>query len=152
MRTIVLLIALILAGGMAYIRLAPSDPARWNQALPGEMDFYQRPANVVFEAAGGAGARLVLSDAASPRDILSRLNETAAAAPRTRRLAGTPDEGRITWVTRSAVFGFPDYTTAEIVTDGHIAVVGVFARQRFGRGDFGVNAARLKGWIGQLTP
>ena len=41
---------------------------------------------------------------------------------------------------------------AEIVTDGHIAVVGVFARQRFGRGDFGVNAARLKGWIGQLTP
>jgi hypothetical protein len=47
------------------------------------------------------------------RAALARLDEIALATPRTTRLAGSPDEGRITWITRSALWGFPDYTTAQ---------------------------------------
>ena len=45
---------------------------------------------------------------------LAALDAVAMAWPRTERLAGGPEEGRITWVTRSALVGFPDYTTAAV--------------------------------------
>ena len=48
----------------------------------------------------------------------------------------------MTWITRSRLFGFPDYTTAEVRSDG----LYVWSRLRFGKGDMGVNAARLNGW------
>jgi hypothetical protein len=57
----------------------------------------------------------------------------------------------ITWVTRSAVLGFPDYTTAAARAEGSATALALHARLRFGRGDFGVNAARLRHWLGKLT-
>ena len=71
---------------------------------------------------------------------LARVDAAAMALPRTVRLAGSVDQGRITYRTRSKVIGFPDFTTVEY-KDGQLKM---FARLRFGRSDFGVNAARLK--------
>ena len=124
-------------GLAAYVRLAPSDPARWHVATevsgpPGEVVAGEGRASLRFPGDGAA--------------LLARLDAVALATPRTQRLAGSIQEGRITWVTRSALWGFPDYTTAEARPDG----LHVQARLRFGRSDLGVNAARLADWLSRL--
>ncbi len=136
------LLALVLIGLAGVIRLAPSDAARWHVIGEGLSD---APWDRVQASEGRAVLRISAAKGA-PGVVLARLAELAAATPRTRILAGSVAEGRITWITRSAVWGFPDYTTAEVRGDG----VYVLARLRFGRADFGVNAARLQGWLARL--
>ncbi len=124
----------------AWVRLAPSDPARWHVSPMAE-----GPWDEVQPGTGAATLRLSLGRGA-PEDLLARLDAVAMATPRTRRLAGSVAEGRITWITRSALWGFPDYTTAEVRPDG----LYVHARLRFGSEDMGVNAARLRDWLSRL--
>jgi uncharacterized protein (DUF1499 family) len=132
-------------GLIAYVRLAPSEPAVWNVS-PQQSAFAQgRAKDEVSALTGGAALHLGL-DKGDPKAVLARLDAIALATPRTTRLAGRPDEGRITWITRSALWGFPDYTTAEVREDG----VYIYARLRFGGSDLGVNAARLRNWLAQL--
>jgi uncharacterized protein (DUF1499 family) len=129
----------LLVGVMGYIRLAPSDPARWHVDLAaGDL-----PKAHVFCIRPGTGH----DGQADPRALLAELDGIALATPRTRRLAGSPEEGRITWVTRSALMGFPDYTTAQVMEGAGLCVAG---RQRFGSEDLGVNAARIGGWMQSL--
>ncbi|MBA4326466.1 MAG: DUF1499 domain-containing protein [Rhodobacter sp.] len=138
--------AVFLLGGLlaalvifaAFVRLAPSDPALWHVA-----PLAQGAEGSVVAEKGAASLRLAGDGAA----LLARLDDIALATPRTTRLAGSVAEGRITWITRSAVWGFPDYTTAEAGPEGLV----VQARLRFGRDDMGVNAARLQDWQASLT-
>ena len=121
----------------AWVRLAPSDPARWH----GD------------PAQGAAGdnshvARVVLP--MPPAEALAALDAAAMAEPRTRRLAGSVEEGRITYVSRSRIWGFPDYTTVAAVPDGEGAALVIHARARFGQSDLGVNAARVGRWLAAL--
>lgn len=155
-------------GLLALIRLAPADVAVW----------HVRPAHLVPEEAGwddwvlypptdtdgprkmpGGAYAATFIPAVSSLEVLARLDAVALASPRTRRIAGSPETGMITWETRSAVWGFPDYTTAEAeMRDPGKATFGaakgvmlyLVARQRFGTSDFGVNAARLTGWLAGL--
>lgn len=132
-------VLVLVAGLMAYIRLAPSDPAAWHPdlsagSLPKAHVFCLRP-----------GSRL--DGQGDPRALLERLDAIALATPRTVRLAGSVDEGRITWITRSALMGYPDYTTAQVMDGQGFCVAG---RQRFGSEDWGVNAARIGGWMQAL--
>jgi uncharacterized protein (DUF1499 family) len=129
---IVVAIIAFLGLGMAAVRLAPVDPARWHVAVEAEED---------RDMAGGAVRVIPAEDG-----MLTRLDAIAQATPRTSRIAGSPEEGRITWQTRSLIWGFPDYTTAE-VSDGRLKI---FARLRFGQSDLGVNRARLEAWLSQL--
>jgi uncharacterized protein (DUF1499 family) len=124
----------------AYVRLAPSDPARWHVAVTAE-----GPPDVVVAGEGSASLRLD-GERGAPADLLARLDAVALAHPRSTRLAGSVEEGRITWITRSKLWGFPDYTTAEARPDG----LHIYARVRFGGGDLGVNAARLRAWLLRL--
>jgi hypothetical protein len=136
------LAGVLVAGGLA-VRLAPHDPARWHvaPALPGDLG----PGRVITAGPGGAVLRLEAQPGAGEA-LLARLDAVAMATPRTARLAGSVAEGRITWITRSAVWGFPDYTTAARTGER----IDVHARLRFGRSDLGVNAARLTAWAAQL--
>ena len=127
----VALCAFVVATG--YIRLAPTDPDDWDVPL----DF--------SDDSDEGGIRRVVE---TGPDGLARLDPIIRATPRTRLLAGGVAEGRATYVTRSAVIGFPDYTTIE--QDGD--VLKIFARQRFGRSDFGVNETRVTGWLNALQP
>lgn len=136
-----LLLVLINLGGMAYIRLAPSEPSQWNTDPPAFAGQVPAGPDGVTTVPLGARARLDLPGE-TPAEALARLDAIALATPRTQRLAGSPDAGRITWITRSLIFGFPDYTTATATADG----IDLYARERFGRYDFGVNAARLREW------
>ncbi len=130
---------------MAAIRLAPADPARWHVSPELYGWAHDGAWDAVVPMEGGASLRLSLARG-EPRALLARLDAIALQSPRTSRLAGSVDEGRITWETRSLVWGFPDYTTAEVRPDG----LYLYARLRFGRSDLGVNAARLQDWLTRL--
>ncbi|HQY43844.1 MAG TPA: DUF1499 domain-containing protein [Paracoccaceae bacterium] len=153
MKRVLYALLIVIAGGMAWIRLAPDDPARWHVAIfiepGGGWTLLPPGASPVTGGANDARASVTIFDADS-RAVLERLDRIAMASPRTARLAGRPEEGRITWITRSRVFGFPDYTTAEVRAEGPVTVVTFYARARYGRGDFGVNAARLGDWVSRL--
>lgn len=136
----------ILAAGLAlaaYIRLAPSDPADWHVSPRLALWDLGGPWDQVVTARNGASLRLHSTDA---RALLAQLDSLAMATLRTSRLAGSVQEGRITWVSRSRLIGYPDYTTAEARAEG----LYILARQRFGQGDWGVNAARLTHWLALL--
>ncbi len=138
-------------GLTAFIRLAPVDPANWQVELANP-----RPEGLPIDPSPVAGDPVVTlrngayADlTASPEDahtLLARLDAVALATPRTLRIAGSVAEGHITWETRSLVWGFPDYTTAQVTGQG----LTLYARLRFGGYDFGVNAARLRGWLRAL--
>jgi len=123
------LLVLILAG-LAFIRLAPSDPARW----------HQMPESVTDRDLDGGAMRRVEGE-------LESLDAVIRDTPRTRVLSGSPDQGMITYVTRSRVFGFPDYTTVRQSGD----MLEIYGRLRFGKSDLGVNAARIDGWLDRLA-
>jgi hypothetical protein len=141
-RLIVLTGLVLVLAGIAWIRLAPSDPARWNRdprlAVAGGSVFVAGP--------GGTVEAPVYS--LPPEALLDRLHAIAVAWPRTRLLAR--DGLRVTWITRTRIFGFPDYTTVEAVPDGTGSRLLIHARQRFGRGDHGVNTARVQAWLSAL--
>lgn len=125
-----LITAVVLLG--AYIRLAPSDPARWHVSPMAEADRDQ-PGGVLRVVETGP-------------DGLARLDAIARTWPRTSVLAGSVGEGMVTYVTRTPVMGFPDYTTVQ--QDGE--TLRIHARLRFGRKDFGVNKARVEEWLSGL--
>jgi len=130
---------------LAAVRLAPSDPADWHvdpsAAEPGPGRFVVRP-----EGGDTDGPLLAMP----PSEALAALDRIARATPRTQVLAGSVEAGRITYLTRSAIWGFPDYTTVEAVPAEGGARLVIFARLRFGASDFGVNAARVRAWLDAL--
>ena len=111
--------------GLAYVRLAPSDPARWH---------------VDPTLAVDPGNRGVLR-----RDpvAIADFDRIARAWPRVEVLAGSVAEGHITYVVRSRVFGFPDYISAKQEGED----LAILSRLRFGGSDLGVNRSRLDQWL-----
>lgn len=145
MRIFLLALLLLVLGFAAYVRLAPSDPARWHRfAAPKAPGDYQSP--------GGFEARRVVVD----DSVLAQLDAIIRATPRTRVLAGSVEEGFITYMTRSALWGFPDYTNVYLTPNDQLAggrtTLTIRGHLRFGRSDLGVNRARIEGWMAQLPP
>ncbi len=136
-------------GLLAYIRLAPSDPAVWHVSPVAATEARQGDCPAAIKTVSG-GARASCQLSGTPAEVLSRLDTIALSGPRTIRLAGSPQSGRITWITRSAMLGFPDYTTAEASPVLGGTRLDIFARQRFGSQDWGVNAARVRKWLDGL--
>lgn len=122
-------LVLILAA-MAYVRLSTQDAEAYHIALSFEED-----------------AKLVNGVERRAPVTIEALHSVIMAEPRTLLVAGGPSEGRATYVTRSKLWGFPDYTTVE--SDG--SGVRIFGRLVFGRSDLGVNAARVDRWIETLS-
>lgn len=132
-RWALVLILAVVAGFAAWVRLAPVDVSRWHVAPP------ERPPGVY----PGAGSHLVVRETTDPAALMAQIDAAARATSRTRVIAGSPEAGRVTYETRSALWGFPDYTT--VAARG--GTVAVFGRLRFGTGDMGVNRARIESWL-----
>lgn len=132
MKLVFWLIVAAILGSIAYVRFAPSDPAVWNtdpQVLSSQ------------DLRDGVRRRFEGNDA-----TMAVLERIILSTPRTEKLAGSIEEGRVTYVTRSKWMGFPDYTTVQ----RHEDVIELYARLRFGRSDLGVNKARVDGWLTDL--
>lgn len=129
MKLVLSLGLLVIVAVLAYVRLAPSDPARW----------HRMPENITNRDLEGGVMRQVTGD-------LATLDGIIRATPRTRVLAGEVGQGMVTYVTRSRVIGFPDYTTVRQDSEA----LEIFGRLRFGKSDLGVNAARVDGWLQRL--
>ncbi len=138
---LILFVVLLIVAGLAYIRLAPSDPAVWN-VMPYQGPEGSKPVGD-YDSMGAFQAVRTVSDPA----ILSKLTEVALATPRTSILAGSAEAGQVTFITRSRLFGFPDYTTAAF--DGK--KLDIWGRLRFGAGDQGVNRSRVLTWLRELN-
>lgn len=126
------IIILVVVGGIAWIRLAPSDPEVWNVDPMVSAD---------QDLAGGVRRRLD-----GGREVFEALDRIILATPRTELLAGNLDAGRITYITRSKWMAFPDYTTVQQNGDE----VEIYGRSRFGQSDMGVNRMRVDGWLEQM--
>lgn len=126
------------AGVMLWVRFSSIDPGKWHEDLTSSSFVPPRNAAAFCRPAD----RRVSFGA----DSLAALDDIAIGWPRTKRIAGSVEEGHITWVTRSVLFGYPDFTTAQIRGDR----LCVIARQGIGLEDFGVNAKRLGAWLQTL--
>jgi hypothetical protein len=120
-------VVLVLAvfAGLVYVRVAPTDLVRWHKPIGNA------------ETADGEGwsARVI---PATP-GLLSSLHQSMLVMPRTKMIAGSISDGRLTYISRSKLIGFPDYTTIE----RDDAQIKLYGRLRFGRSDLGVNGKRL---------
>lgn len=126
------IVIVLVVGLMAYVRLAPTDAEAWHK-MPATPEVSDGMNSAMRSLPGGA-------------ETLARLSGIIAATPRTSVVAGSVEDGMITYVTRSALMGYPDYTTVKLDGD----TVWIWARARFGKSDFGVNRKRLEGWFAAL--
>lgn len=136
------LLALLVA--MAAVRLAPLDPARWHVALAGLPRSIKPNDAALYPPEGGPWP-------VAPQALAEAVQAVALAEPRSRLLAGSPATGRMTFVQRSALWGFPDLITVETFATSAGAGLRIWSRARFGYADFGVNAARLARWRAALA-
>ena len=138
MRILIAILFLVI-GLMLYIRLAPTQPERW----------HNRPtADAPTDRDEEGGYQAVRRMTAPAAEVLAEMRKIALETPRTELVAGSVDEGMMTFRTRSAFWGFPDFTT--VAAEGDLLVI--YGRLRFGRSDMGVNKARVRDWLDRLGP
>ena len=143
LKKILIGVGVVAVAGVAYVRLSPADLASFSIAPIATQAGNTSGANS-FKA-----ARQITAPAA---DILHAVDSIAQATERTQVVAGSVGEGLVTYETRSALMGYPDYTTVT-VTDGETGPLLVIrAQSRFGASDMGVNRARVEDWLTQLGP
>jgi len=128
-----------------YVRVAPLRADAWHKT------FYPRPPG----SQTTAGAHFVVREVADAQATLEALDQIILETPRTQRIAGSVGEGLVTYVTRSALWRFPDYTTVyagpnDMIDGGDGPILKVHGRLRFGQADLGVNAKRITGWLAAL--
>lgn len=126
-----------------YVRLAPLDAARFHQ--PGRAE---GPGDETTMNSFAAARRITTT----PEGVLRALDAVARAAPRTEVLAGSVEDGRVTYVTRSRLMGYPDMTTAEVIETAEGPLLSLRGQSRFGKSDLGVNRARVVAWLAALGP
>lgn len=126
------LLVLIIAG-LAYIRLAPSDVNIWHDMPDFDTD---------QDLAGGVMRVIDSVD----QEQFAKLVDAINASDRVTPLAGSVQDGKITFIARTKWMGFPDYVTLQW-RDGRLRI---YSRLRFGRSDLGVNARRMDAWLSQV--
>lgn len=145
MRWIILLFVVTVAALLTIFRFARHDAELVNTS---------RSAQDVGDVETGNSFHVIRQFTTSETEILKAVDLAILQSPRTTLLVRDMQEGVTTYVTRSLVFGFPDYTTVWIDTTAdnvgpHLNIRG---RARFGVSDLGVNKARIEGWLDQLGP
>lgn len=136
-----------------YFRTVGDDPAVWH-ADPLTTKRTGKPNDYLLAPAGSTAAT---PDQAGPvlamaPDALMFLIDSVATPDGARPIAGSLDEGWVTYVQRSALLGFPDYITVRAISvDGGVTPV-IWSRSRFGDSDLGVNAKRVERWLSTIEP
>ncbi|MEM9139372.1 MAG: DUF1499 domain-containing protein [Pseudomonadota bacterium] len=149
---VALVIGLGLIGTSVFMRIAGDDPALWH-VDPASAERTGRPNDylVAPEGATGVPADRVLDLRAQPaEDLLFLFDAVVRPSSQVKVLAGSVEAGHITYVQRTALFGFPDYITVKAVEgDGGSGLI-IWSRSRFGYSDMGVNKTRIDTWLKQI--
>lgn len=147
-----------LVGSVLYVRSLSHDVAQWH-VDPVAAPEPSTP-NSYRVMPGGENAAPVF--AVSDDELSAAFDRVVAAQPRIELLAddrapssagggGPQTSGTVTWVQRSALFGFPDYiSVAFLPGDGTQSTLAVFSRSRLGQSDLGVNEKRVTAWLSAL--
>lgn len=137
-----LVVLAVLVASALWFRLVPMPAEQWH-VDPASVS---PPSSPNFALRVGADAPVF---AQGPDVIAARLADVARAAGATP-IAGTPAEGHVSYVVRSALMGFPDAISIRLLPEGQGTRVEIFSRSRYGYSDLGVNAARVAAWIAAL--
>lgn len=143
---------MVLLAGAAIVRVRPLLPETYHRDLVELISSGQRGQFSVGEG-GDLPPAGFDENAAS---VAAALKAIIEATPRTTLLAGSLSEDspqrsyHATYVTRSALWGFPDVTTVEVVQADAGALVSMHGRLVYGEADFGVNEARVRAWLDAL--
>ncbi|SEM77381.1 Protein of unknown function [Gemmobacter aquatilis] len=130
-----------------FVRLAPMDPARWHVGLEVPMRT-GKPNDLRLRPEGGEIAAPVFAE--PPEALAARIAALALAEPHTLLLAGSAASQHMTFVQRSALWGFPDIITVETLAVPGGSTLRLWSRSRFGYSDMGVNRARASRWLAAL--
>lgn len=134
---------LILLVAVLYLclRLWPEDKNRWHVDPADTTDPRRSSVRLI-----GPDAPRFPGDADT---VLGVIVEIVKAAPRTRLIDGSIDEGMVTFVVRSRTMGFRDYVTFKVVSESDLSKLAIYARPGMNVHDWGSNAARLDDWLSQ---
>lgn len=134
MKIVFLGVLALLIAAQAYVRLAPLSAETWH------VDSFKA------SDPGQGGALEKFNTPLEAQAVLKALSAVAQVTPRTTILAGSVPEGRMSFVTRSMLWGFPDVTTISVRDAAEGTEVAILARLRFGKSDIGVNGKRITAW------
>ena len=148
-----LVIVLLVVGVLVGIRRVGSDPAQWHvdpiaAAAPSTPNWYRlTPMDAELD-------RVAQRDGVAPtfdqdaRAVARVFDGVAQSSARVVVLAGSAKDGFVTYIQRSAWFGFPDYISVRFIDlPGGGSTIAIFSRARFGRSDLGVNEERVARWV-----
>lgn len=152
MFVIIVIGLLAIAGwGIFTIRTVDHDPAVWH-VDPLTVPQSETP-NAFRVAVDELTDQPVQMEApiyeANAQTIAQAFDAFVMAQPRVERVAGSVNEGWMTYVQRTEQLGFPDYISVRFydLDDTGTSTIAVYSRSRFGYGDMGVNEARVRSWL-----
>lgn len=150
-----LLIVVAAVGLLAYVRFAPLDAATWH-VDPLTAPTPATPNSWRIAAPGqdpGAAGQASPVYRASPAELMAAFQKVALSQPHAELLAGSGEEGFVTFVQRTPLVRYPDYVSVRAVDLGDgTSALAVLSRSRFGQSDLGVNKARMEAWLKELAP
>ncbi len=150
-RWLVVTAVVVTVAGAIFFRMADDDPALWH-VDPATIERTGKPNDYLVAPEGATKAapdRIAKMRAAEPRDLLFQFDAVARPSGATI-IAGSVDEGWVTYVQRTMILGFPDYISVKAIpVEGGSALI-IWSRSRYGTSDFGVNKKRIDGWLTQM--
>ena len=157
MLAIIILGLLGTVGFMAYtVRTATHDPAVWHKdprTIPPSdtPNDYRIAIQALTEYPVDMEAPIYDIDAAT---LALAFDDFVMGQPRVERVAGSPQEGFVTYVQRTPQLLIPDYISVRFFDlEGENigrSTIAIYSRSRYGYGDMGVNEQRAKAWLASL--
>ncbi|MGB3736440.1 MAG: DUF1499 domain-containing protein [Ilumatobacter sp.] len=79
--------------------------------------------------------------------LAAAFDAVALGDERVEVIAGSATDGFVTYMQRSALFGFPDFVSVAFVDVDGGSSLSIFSRSQFGKSDLNVNEKRVKKWV-----
>lgn len=145
LKYIIVIIVFVAVLAAVYVRLAPVDltpiHTQAEAREPGD-----------YPSAGGFIAVREINT--SPINMGAAINRIILETPRTERVAGDIGTTVMTYRTRSAIFGLPDFAAVSFIEKGANGndkpLMIIKSHLVYGVSDVGVNNRRVKAWLDAL--
>ena len=153
--------ALVIAFAAAFLILGPER--LWAQFGPsdlGDVDFATLQRRGTPNDALACLPEFCAAKADLPAPVIARpfgdvflaVQDAVVHEPGLEQVDADSGQGTLRFVQRSRLLGFPDTINVKVVPtgDGGSAVL-IYSRSQIGKGDMGVNLARVKRWAGLIA-